>query len=304
MRLIAIAACTLFIAARAAAADYSTAADKLRVQHCDVVIAEEADLSPRETGILKKIAVKKETQVDAGQIVFQLEDTKAQAELNVAKAKLFAAKTKADDDINIRYATKAAEVAVKELDYNTKSNQRMAGSVPQARIDELELKCKETSLGIEKAKHDRAVAQAEAGIADAEANAAQMMIELLEVKSPINGVVVDVRAHEGEAVGQPGQPGVVHIVGLDRVWVQGQVSARDVARSQLEKQPVKVEVESAPGQKVQLDGEINFVSPLTNSGGTYQVQAEVRQDRRNGPPRLYPGMQAAMIITLKPAEAR
>jgi multidrug resistance efflux pump len=172
------------------------------------------------------------------------------------------------------------------------------GSVPKAKIEELRLKCTETKLAIEKAKHDKAVAEAEAGIAAAEVDAAKTMIELLKVYSPIDGEVVDVRAHKGEAV-QPTTPGVVNIVGLNRVWVQGPVPAADFAREQLENQRVTVEVAVTRTRKVSFPGKITAVSPLTDAGGSYTVRAEVLGEK------LAPGTpDVVMIIPLKPIESK
>ena len=117
----------------------------------------------------------------------------------------------------------------------------MPRTVPQAKIDELELKVIETDLAIDKATHDRAIAQADAGVAAAEVHAAETMIELLKVYSPIDGEVDDVRKHKGEAV-QASEPGVIHIVNRNKLWVVVRVSAREFAREQLENQPVTVEV--------------------------------------------------------------
>jgi multidrug resistance efflux pump len=129
------------------------------------------------------------------------------------------------------------------------------------------------------------------------------MIDLLKVISPIDGQVVAVRAHKGEAV-QPTQPGVIHIVGLDKVWVEGQVKAADFAREQFEiGQPVTVEVVTkAPDvsvsgttrtQKTTVSGKIKLISPLTETGGSYLVRAEVQSEK------LHPGMTVEMVIPVK-----
>jgi multidrug resistance efflux pump len=264
-----------------------------------VVLAEEAELSPRETGILKEVAGSdgKTTRVDAGQVVLQLDDTRAQAELKVAQAEYLAARTKADDFISIRYAEAAAEMAKKDLDFSVKANHDVPGSVPQAKINEMQLKVTETTLGIEKAKHDHEIAVSEVGIAAAKVEAAKTMIDLLKVYSPIDGEVDVVRKHKGEAV-QPNEPGVIHIVNREKLWVQVRVEARAFAREQLENQPVSVEAEVAGGRKLSVSGKVINVSSQTDSGGTYAVRAEVRRESRDAP-WLYPGMQAKMVISLK-----
>ena len=55
----------------------------------------------------------------------------------MAEAKYKAAKAKADDDINIRYAIAAADVAKAEYDSQRKANDDVPGSVPQVKMNEL-----------------------------------------------------------------------------------------------------------------------------------------------------------------------
>jgi multidrug resistance efflux pump len=294
-----LTACCLFAGSAAAADDtYPQAA---RVPHCVITLAEQADLAPHEAGVLKEVNAREGQRIDAGQVLLQLDDSKAQQELKVAEAKLAAARIKADDDINIRYAKAAADVAKKDLERNQQSNHDVPGSVPRGKIDELELKCTETTLAIQKATHDRSIADAEAGVAQAEVNATKVMIDLLKVYSPVDGVVVDLRAHKGEAV-SPTTP-VMHVVRLDKLWVEGQVPAADFARGELENQPVTVEVATPHGRKFAVQGKIVFVKPLTDTGGSYMVRAEVQREKPDDPWPLSPGMQADMLITVRGTDA-
>ncbi len=281
----------------------SDAAPGKNVVRCQVVAKDEANLSPREVGILDMIVGSegRNTTVERGQIVLQLEDTKAQQELNVAKAKWEAAKIKADDNINEIYAAAAAGFADRELEFNQKANREVPGSVPQAKIDEFKLKCKETSLAIDKAKHERTVAEKEAAVAFAEVQAAETMIKLLTVTAPFNGEVLEVKAHKGEAV-QPSQP-VIHIIGLDTLWVEGSVSALGFARGELLGQPVKVEVDITHTQKFKADGTIIYESPMTDPSG-FTVRAKIQRQNRDDPWPVRPGMTGQMTIEVKAAEAR
>ena len=220
--------------------------------------------------------------------------------MKVAQAELLAAQTKANDDINIRYSRAAAEVAQHEFQFNLAANAAVPGSVPKAKIEEYKLKVTETTLGIEKAEHDRDIAKAEAGIAVAKVDAAKTMIELLKVFSPIDGVVVAVRRHKGEAV-QPTDLGVIHIINRDKLWVKILVPADRFAREQLENQRVTVEVTVAGGKdkKVSVPGKVVYVSPQSHQGDNYEVRAEVRREGRDAPWLLYPGMTAEVVVSPK-----
>ena len=267
------------------------------VPHCLVVLAEQADLPPQEAGVIQEIAVMEGQQVDENQLLLQLDDRKAQREQEVAEAKYDAAKAKAKDDINIRYAVAAAAVAKAEYEVNKKANADVPGSVPQVRLNELFLKCKETELAIEKARLDRSIAAEEAKVAKAEVEAAKVMVDRHKVLSPIAGVVVDIRAHKGEAV-QP-SPG-----GDPRRQTRQPVGRRQRARRQVcagrtRKAHVTVDVVITRGEKKSLPGKIIFVKPLTDTGDTYMVRAKVENRKVNGSWLLSPGMQAEMNIQLK-----
>ena len=89
-----------------------------------MALAEQADLPPQEAGVIQEIPVNEGQQVDEDQLLLQLDDRKAQKEQEVAEAKYDAAKAKAEDDINVRYAVAAAAVAKAEYDVNEKANAR------------------------------------------------------------------------------------------------------------------------------------------------------------------------------------
>ena len=109
---------------RLAVAGKTRVAAIANVPHCVVALAEQADLPPQEAGVILEIPVKRRRQVDKGQLLLQLDDRKAQKELEVAEAKYEAAMAKANDDINIRYAVAAAAVAKAEYEVNKKANER------------------------------------------------------------------------------------------------------------------------------------------------------------------------------------
>ncbi len=268
------------------------------VPNCVVTVMEQADLPPQEIGVIQDIPVKAGQKVEKGQLLMQLDDRKAVAEQDVAEAKYKAALAKANDDINIRYAKAAAAVAKAEYEVNVKANAVVPGSVPQVRLSELYLKCKETELAIEKADLDRRVAIEEANVGKAEVEAAKVTVDRHKLLAPIAGVVMPLRAHKGEAV-QPSQA-VLRVVNLDTLWVESrEVHATKYARSEIDKQNVTVDFVITRDEKRSLPGKIVFVSPETDSGDTYMVRAQVDNVKlSNDSWLLYPGMQAEMNIQL------
>jgi macrolide-specific efflux system membrane fusion protein len=287
--------CVLLAAlAPAQAAQRATA----ELSNCPVVLIEEAQVPGQEAGVLKKILVHEGQAVEADELVAQIDDAKSQIDLRMATAKQKAAEEKSSDDINIRYAQAANATANAEYVANLEACKRQPGSVPQVRMNELLLKCKETELSIEKARLEYRVAGHEAEAAKAEADAARENIRRRQIHSPLTGVVVTLHRHDGEWV-QPGDP-VLRVIRMDRLWVKGYLSTAEYGRGEIENRPVTVTIDLAIGRKVPpLHGKVVFVSPITDAGGKYMIRAEVVNQNTGGHWLLSPGLNTSMSIALK-----
>ena len=289
-------AAMLVIGQLAAAQELESPPTAAVVPNCVVAAAEQADLPPYEPGVLMLIKAHEGQQVDAKELLVQLDDRKAQRELEVAQAKFSAAQFKANDDINVRYASSAAEAAKAEYDVSVKANHDVPGTIPAVKMNELYLKVTETKLSIEKARLDKHVAAEEAKVAAAETRAAEVLIERHQIHSPIDGVVQELRVHLGEYV-QPTQA-IMRVVRLDRLWVEGSASAAKYARNELEGRTAKIEVVLARDQKMAFAGRIIFVKAEIEAGNKFMVRAEVDNRKVNGSWLLTPGMRATMTIEL------
>jgi multidrug resistance efflux pump len=266
-----------------------------------VVVAEEADLAPQEVGTIKDVKVDYGQMVEENKVLVQLDDSKAQSELDVAQAKWESARIKSEAaKINVEYAQAANDVAKADYKVNQQANRDYPNAIPQVTMNEKSLKCEETRLSIMKAQADQRVAEEEQKVAEAEVAAAKVMVQRHKVVSPIAGMVVDLHnKHKGEAA-QPAEA-VVRVVRLDSLWVQGKVSAAEYARAQLEGQEAKVRIaitgSSAPQE---FSGRVIFVSPLTDTQGKYLVRAKVENRKAGESWLLFPGMRPVMEIQVRP----
>jgi multidrug resistance efflux pump len=267
------------------------------VPNCLVVLVEEAQVPAQEPGVVTQVKVREGQLVEQGQLLAQIDDAKAKMALRVGVAKLAAAKEKADDDINVRYAISAAKVAKAEYDVSAEANRKVPRSVPQVELNKLLLKHEETVLGIEKSRLDQRVAVDEASVAQADADAAQEDINRRQIRSPVEGVVDELHRHVGEwaLAGDP----VLHVVRMDRLWVEGFISAKDFNRSELQQRPVKVEIMLARGEVETITGTVVFTKPNTEAGGTFLIRAEIKNQKQNGYWMLSPGLSAKMHISLR-----
>lgn len=216
-----------------------------------VILADEAVLASDRPGILEFVEPEEGSEVTAGQKVAGLKDEVAAAALRVAEAT-------AKNDIEVRYAEKAAAVAEKEYQKALQANKRYKDTLPEVEVERLKLSVERAKLQIEKAALDQQVAKFQA-----EEKAAELAT--YQIISPIDGLVTRVLKHQGEAVQQGDQ--ILQVVRTDTVRVEGFVNVADVFRIKAG-DPVQVRLdlpEAAPEVRERVfDGKIGFVDVTAN----------------------------------------
>jgi multidrug efflux pump subunit AcrA (membrane-fusion protein) len=273
------------------------ASDTVKVANCLLALDAEATVPAQEPGVLTKIPVHEGQQVAVGDLLAQIDDAIPRMQREVADYKLEVAKKQAADDVDIRFATAAADVAEAEYHLAVEANKKVPGTVPQARVRELLLEHRKMSLSIEKAQKDRAVAALQANVAEAELRAADVNLKHRRITAPLDAVVVELSKHEGEWA-QSGDP-IMRLVRIDRLRVEGFLNAKNFRLSEIRGCPVSVTVELARGKKETFPGRIVYVKPLVEAGGEFLVRAEVENRKENEVWLLSPGMSAEMTIQLK-----
>jgi multidrug efflux pump subunit AcrA (membrane-fusion protein) len=155
---------------------------------------------------------------------------------------------------------------------------------------------RKSELQIEQAELERRMATLAAASKGVELEAAENAIERRLIKSPLDGVVVQIFPHQGEWM-QPGDP-LARVVRADKLRVEGYVDSSRFGPEEVRDRPVTVEVKLADDRKETFAGRIVFTSPLVESGGDYRVFAEVenRQAPGSGQWLLRAGQTARMTI--------
>jgi multidrug efflux pump subunit AcrA (membrane-fusion protein) len=262
-----------------------------------ISLIEEAEVSAEEAGVLKDIPIKEGQDAAKGDLLAQIDDAKPKMELKVAEAKVAVAKEKVSDDINIRYAKTSALFAEADYLVNKEANDKVKGAVPDMVLRALRLKFEEASLGGDKAKLEMRIAEREMDAAKAEADAAAEMVRRHQVRSPQVGVIVKLYHHPGEWV-QQGER-VVHIIRIDRLWIEGFVAAADFHPDDLRGREAEVTVALAGGRQRTFSGKVVFVDSIVQAGGSFLVRVEVQNVQENGFWVLSPGLGAKMNIPLR-----
>ena len=283
------------VAARIAWAQ-GAAPDEPVLANCLVSLVEEAKVPAREAGVLLELAIREGDAVRVGDVIARIDDNQAQMEKRRAKAEHDQAAAKAESDVDVRYSIAAEKVAEAEHQKALESHTKVPGSVTEVERNRLKLNHQKGELQIEQAELERRMNELAAASKGVELEAAESAIERRLIKSPLDGVVVQIFPHEGEWM-QPGDP-LAHVVRIDKLRVEGFVNAGQWNADDVRDRPVTVEVQLAGGRRESFEGRIVFTSPLVQAGNNFRVVAEVdnRQNADSERWLLRAGQSATMRI--------
>lgn len=213
-------------------------------------LVDEADAAARSSGLVVNLLVCEGDIVKEGDLLAKLDETNAQLALEAADLELTAAKHKADNDVPIRFAKKAIEVAEAELARSEESIKKFAGSVSQSQIDVERLTADKAKLDLELAEKDLETANLEVRQRQKEYEAARVELERCRLRSPLSGQVVEVVIHQGTWI-ELGEK-AFRIVSIGRLKAETYLDSSIANRLQVDD---VVQVSSGH------EGRISFISP-------------------------------------------
>jgi len=231
--------------------------DTIQLPKCRVKLIDEVVLASDQPGIVAYIEPKEGDEVRAGQTIARLRDAVAAAVFaRVAK--------EADNDVEIRYSKKAADVALTEFKASEETNKLVPTAVPSIEIDRLRLTWERSVLQIEQAENQQVIN----GLLRDEKGAE---LKRYKIEAPFDGVVTRVFKSEGEALRQ-GDP-ILELKNTDRVRIEGQVGIRDVwrvrpgarveVRLDIPEVDLDIEKETFPGRVSFVDVTVQPVTKMT-----------------------------------------
>jgi multidrug efflux pump subunit AcrA (membrane-fusion protein) len=270
------------------------AAAGIRLDNCLVSPVQEAQVPAQEAGVLAEIKVREGAVVRTGDVLAQIDDRRNQLEKQLAQAEYQAVLEKANNDINVRYAQAAANVADAEVRAAEEANRRVERSVSPAELRKLKLEHQRALLQIEQSALEQVITKYDAKASAAKVETADENVRRRRIVSPIDGMVVETRRNLGEWV-QAGDV-VAHVMRLDRLKVEGFVKESQYSVGQISGRNVLLEVKLPTGETRELTGKIVFVSPQLQTAGDYRIGAEVDNRQEGGQWLLRPGKTVSMRI--------
>lgn len=244
----------------------------------------------QKAGLLMEIAVAEGEYVAAGQRLAVLDDRLARRKLAEAETARDQIEAELASDLRIQYAEKALEVARAELARSKESIAEFAGSVSQSQLDVERLTVDKLLLERRQAMHERSIREFELRMKEHAVAAARLDIELHELRAPTGGIVVLLRAEEGEWV-EAGQP-LVRLIVVERLRAEGFADAEAILPYK-EGDPAELLVE---GSVLPVSGKLRLISPEVDPV-TRQVRVWAEVD--NTEATLRPGLGGK--LSLKPA---
>lgn len=248
------------------------------LEFCRVMLISEVDVPAQESGPLMTIPVKEGQAIQQSQDLAQIDDSLGRLRLETARTKLDAASQKANNDLDVRAASNALQIAEKERKRNYQLYSK--GSLPKAEYDRSALEAKQAALQLEQARRDMQAATKEAQVEAYNVKAASQSIERHRISAPITGVVMEMYKQPGEWVNAGDK--VARVARMDRLFVQGLLDSSLFNPHEVEGKKVTISVPVARNEYLEFQGRIVFVSLEKYNAKSYVVKAEVENRQHNG----------------------
>jgi len=197
------------LVAQQISSNQSTTNQAIVIPDCRVKVAHEVKLAFQTSGIVDRLLTQG-TTVKQGEVVAKLNDA-------IAKAAFLIAERESSNDIEIRFAKKAGELAQIKYERAQQADQHHSGTVTDFELRELRLAAERSLLQLQQAEHQFA-------ISGLKKNEQLIQLQSLQIKSPFDGFVRSSQKQPGEFV-REGET-VIEIVNDSLMKVEGTVDAK------------------------------------------------------------------------------
>lgn len=287
-----VVACTTLCALLSSCIVYAIVYDgeEITVNPVLIKVIEEVAVPAIQEGPILNIQVKEGQVVQVGQPLMQLDDQLARLKQQQADLEQKIAAKKAGNRSSVLLAETETRVTNSSLQRAMESRKRFPDTPSQAEVDEIELRVAQAKQHLEQATQEFQLAEIAKELSVKNLELVTFELERHQIKSPIQGAVIEIIAKKGEWV-RPGEP-LVRVMRVDRLKVEGFLK-RDSVSTLLLDRSVSIVVEGGEGEKERHIGKIVFISPVVEPNDrTQRIVAEV--DNSKG--LLGPGLRAKMII--------
>jgi multidrug resistance efflux pump len=278
-----------------------------RIRHAVVSLKDFLQVPAMQAGVLRKLeladgtVIKEGVMISKDQQLGKLDDRDAVARQRAAQLDYEVAKGEGEKaSLAIRAADKTVEVAAVEVEETRRVNARSPGAIPKTQERRQVLTHERSYIEAEVARYDAKGAEKTAELRQAQVDVASLNLDHHQIRSPIDGEVVQVYRKIGEWV-SPGDP-ILRIIDLQTLRVEGFLKIDDYLRQDIKGQPVVVEIQLPRGRTETFESTITYVSPLVQASGDFRVVCEVKNRKSDGFWVMLPGMDAELTIRVKQSQ--
>lgn len=279
----------------------SSSQARIDVDTCSVHLIDDIEIPAKESGVLTELNVKEGDAVPSNKIIGTIDQTLLQIELERAEAKLDIAREMASDSSSIDVAKKKYSLAKHEYEVASRLASKGSKSNQERMRAKYSKDASAAEVTVAKMKQREALGQAR--IEEVNLKQIRQMISNSQVETGFDGQVLEIFKHPGEWVNK-GEP-IVHFARIERVWVEGTVSADECNIQDVMGQKTIVTLKQAGGETVTFSGNIVSIPlKMEAAGSRFRVKAEVQNRFENGAWLLRPEAQLSMKIDLSPNTAK
>ena len=243
-----------------------------------------------------KIDLNRGVMVFTGQQIAQLDDRHPQEQYKAAKIKLEVAQMEAEQTIGIDYAKAQYDTAYSDWKRSYDIAKGISGAVTAAELEVKWFKVIESKLQMKKAENDHRNQQESVRIQEAEVQVAKTQLDLRRIKTPFNGMVVNVHSQVGKSLREGDT--IAEVAQLDKLKVLANIDGNRITQEQVDKKRVTVTARNPNGQADHFEGFVRYAAPSFDSQRQFQVEIEVDNRLVNGSWQLKEGDFVDVVIQL------
>lgn len=238
---------------------------------------QEIALSAPEMGVLKELKVKEGESVKVGQVLASLDNRVYHAQLAINKAKATAR--------GLLQSAQAMQRLRQDM-YNRLQNLRSQGAAQPAEVQQALAELEVAKAELQTARDTHEIHKLEVRLTEAQ-------IERRTLRSPINGVVIDILKDPAEIVSSGGNEAshIMLIAQVDPLKVVVPIPTHEAVKLRVGQ---KVKVSFPRFDELTSEGEIVFISPVTDAGSD-TVETKIRLDNSAG--KLRSGLKCLVTVS-------
>lgn len=269
----------------------ASAQETIEYKNSQLTLIDNVNVASLDPGNVERVLVQPGQEVTQGQLLVALDRDIYEVEARTADFQAKIAAKESENDVDLRFARKSIEVNQKRLNKSVEAVKEFAKSISETEIDRLNLELEQSVLSAEQAVLQRAIGKLTLALRKEQQRAAEIQLNRRNIVSPINGMVVEVSAQQGEAV-SGGTP-IVRVISLDKLRVKAVFPANYALRVHPESKSHFELVRD--GKTIRFPTKVFFVNPeVRTSEKVFEVWADVD----NADQKLLPGFKGKLVIEL------